>query len=381
MRMLRGDEKRDHDGNGIELAGGGRGADSSEADLEIQRSLKGAETDEQVPLTPEEFEEIEVAGDISPPNANFINQLMLIFAFAILGVYLRIELSGATPSGLVNYLTSQFVGSFVIGFIYHLKEFIHPDLYMAIGVGFCGSITTFSSWQVDIVETLVGVPGAQPMAGGKAYVWFQDEVIGFAVPFVALLFGKNLARVNQKWLYDNYFKFMPRTDRKGNLDFFIRWFSICSFVLGLVGIILGATLVPGLTTFSLIFAPFGALTRFALSTLLNPITTKFYWGTFASNLLGCVISGVLFGITTLYDFNAPSCDAIWAVEHGYSGALSTVSTFVNEVHVLPKVRYSFVYGFASVMVSQAILIIIMGSFVWTQIDPFAQPFECFLNAR
>lgn len=332
---------------------------------------------EDEPFLPEVTEEIKEAGELPPPRSSFYNQILLILPFSVLGVYCRIILQGATPPGLVNYLSSQVVGSFVIGYVFHNKDLLHPDIFVAISTGFCGSVTTFSTWQLDVVEAIVGVPGSQTYAGGKAYVWFQDQIVGFAVPYVALIYGKILSKYSQAWLRKNIAKVFPRTDDSTKMDNLILSFSILSFILGLTGVIIGASLVPDITTFSLIFAAPGAWLRFLLSRHLNPLSMKFFWGTFIANILASVISGIMFGITTLYVFPTLSCQAIWAVEIGFSGALSTISTFVNEIHILTKRKYAIIYGFTSVLIAQALLIVIAGSFVWTQEKPFNDPLICY----
>jgi CrcB protein len=345
--------------------------ESIQSTIEVERTLANENSIEKV------IEDIEEAGEViapppsSPssltfpkPTANIYNQSLLISSFAILGCYLRIVLTDATPSGFVNYLTSQFIGSFVIGIIFVLKTEIQPDLFIGISTGFCGSLTTFSSWQVDIVEILVNVPGSPSSVGGKAYAWFQDQLIGFAVPFAGLTFGKHFAKLTMFYL---------STKRLQQIFLYqlgvasIKGLSVIVFLLAWIGVILGAAFVPSITTFSLIFAPFGAWLRFVLSKYLNPISLEFFYGTFVANVLGSVISGSIFDVmVSLRNLPKLQCASLWAVVYGFCGSLSTISTFVNEIHTLPRVEHAYIYGFVSVLVSQALLIIIMGSFIWSQ---------------
>src|SRR5207249_5850162 len=51
-------------------------------------------------------------------------------------------------------------------------------------------------------------------------------------------------------------------------------------------IVIGSVSFPSTLTFSLIFAPFGALSRFGLGKWLNQKSNRFFWGTFSTNVVG-----------------------------------------------------------------------------------------------
>ena len=291
-------------------------------------------------------------------------------------------LTDSTPSGYVNYLTSNFIGCWVIGVVFALKDYVHSDLFVGVSVGFCGSLTTFSSWQLGIVETLVGVPGAPTSPGGKTYVWFQDQTIGFAVAFVGLTFGKHVGEYLLEKIPIRHFEELQTghdKEKSQRTQWRVSAFSVSSATCAWLGMILGACLVPGTNTFSLIFAPFGAWLRFLLSRYLNTLTIGFYWGTFVANVLGSVIEGILFGILITFSLDSLQCESIWAVKYGFCGGLTTISTFVNELHTLPEMISAYKHGISSVLVTQALLIVIVGSVVWTKQDPFGEPSLCFYS--
>jgi CrcB protein len=358
--------------------GNGEAVHQSANDNQDGGNDDGAQTLEPK-LTKEQSEELEEAGELSPPKSSVFNQMCLISALAIVGVYLRIVLMNGTPHGFVDYLTSQFIGSFALGFLFQVKAGLNPDIFTGISVGFCGSLTTFSTWQVDIVETLVGTPGAPSSAAGKTYVWFQDQVIGFSVPFAGLAFGKHTAEFFSIHVAIEVCSRRIKGSRKiEGIDAMVRLASILAVLCAIIGVIVGAVLVSSITSFSLIFAPAGALLRFSLSRYLNSINLRFFWGTFVANVLGSVVGGIIFGFSTLVTLSPLSCAALWAVEYGFCGALTTVSTYVNEIHTLPSVRDAYIYGTVSVLATQACLIIVMGGFVWTQSAAFSDPNVCFL---
>jgi fluoride ion exporter CrcB/FEX len=58
------------------------------------------------------------------------------------------------------------------------------------------------------------------------------------------------------------------------------------------------------------------------------------------------------------------CRVLVGVQDGFCGCLTTVSTWVAELAVLRKGR-AYIYGTASVLVSFAMLVLIMGGLRWT----------------
>jgi len=57
-----------------------------------------------------------------------------VACFAVLGCYVRIVLSDATPPTFTTYLTSQLVGSFVIGVVSPLKPKLRHWDPVVVGV-------------------------------------------------------------------------------------------------------------------------------------------------------------------------------------------------------------------------------------------------------
>jgi len=341
--------------------------DPTKPDEAVCREIEAAVQHQQTPG--EQLEEIKEAAEESPPQprSSTINQCVLVSVFAVLGAYLRIVLMDATPDGFVSYLSSQFVGSFILGTVFHLKRFMNPDVFVGLSVGLCGSLTTFSTWQVDIVETLVGTNSGAAIA----YAWFQDQVIGLAVPLIGLASGKHAGDELSSLL--NLQEYMTKPPEASTLTA-IYW---CAGLCCGVGVTVGAILAPGIISFSLVLAPLGALLRLALSRYLNPLSVHFFYGTFVANVLGSVIGGVLFDVMLNFKLNELGCAALWALQYGFCGSLTTVSTFVNELHTLPFIRSAYVYGVVSILTTQALLIIIMGSYVWALPENPADKDVCF----
>jgi CrcB protein len=78
----------------------------------------------------------------------------------------------------------------------------------------------------------------------------------------------------------------------------------------------------------------GAVSRYKLSGLILHHTTesKFPWPTFAVNVLGCLVAGVLAGLVEKHDFGSPSARLFLFT--GLLGGFTTFSAFGLETVLL-----------------------------------------------
>lgn len=73
--------------------------------------------------------------------------------------------------------------------------------------------------------------------------------------------------------------------------------------------------------------------RFLVSKLITENTTSaFPWGTFAVNLIGCLIIGILFGLSERGINLTPQMKALLIT--GFCGGFTTFSTFAHENYLL-----------------------------------------------
>ena len=88
----------------------------------------------------------------------------------------------------------------------------------------------------------------------------------------------------------------------------------------------------------------GTVARFLISRYFQVnISSLFPWGTFFVNILGCLIIGMVYGISEKGDFLSPEARLFLTV--GICGGFTTFSTFSNDAFLLLKqqewIRFAF----------------------------------------
>lgn len=118
-------------------------------------------------------------------------------------------------------------------------------------------------------------------------------------------------------------------------------------------------------TAALLFSYPGALTRYLLAIWLNLRIKAFPLGTFTANVLGTALVGVFHVLQNKsVDPLSPNvCSVVEGLIDGYCGCLTTISTFIAELHELGGWR-SFQYAFLSWGVSQLVLLVVLGPGFW-----------------
>ena len=102
----------------------------------------------------------------------------------------------------------------------------------------------------------------------------------------------------------------------------------------------------------------GAAARYALSSWLLPysLSSKFPWPTFAVNVLGCLMAGVLMAVMSKYEWNTPGVRLFLLT--GVLGGFTTFSAFGLETFELIRrgePAMALLYVAASVLAGVAAL--------------------------
>lgn len=78
----------------------------------------------------------------------------------------------------------------------------------------------------------------------------------------------------------------------------------------------------------------GSVLRYWISKSLNSSFSNFYLGTFLVNSIGCLIIGILIGLTLRYNYITQNQTLLLAT--GFCGGFTTFSTFALESNLLFK---------------------------------------------
>ncbi|KAI9504483.1 hypothetical protein GGI25_005453 [Coemansia spiralis] len=363
--------------------------------------------------TPETMEAAYEAEEARPePMFMFMEPVLaaLVF-FSMIGVLVRVYLTDLftyRKQPIYALIWAQMIGCLVMGACMRLKGvLIHysPALNVGITTGLCGSITTFSSWQLAVYEEFfntnkgdhtrfknflggisvlastmacaIGALRFGQMAGEElrlAYEHYLRSVNTEATPLYrinTMLLGGQLAGRRRGWFGWDKWRFMDRA-------------LAVAGVLAVVAAVLVVALARSTRSVSiaLLFGPLGTLLRWRLASLNAPharlkhltpsILLGLPFGTFAANVLGSATLAVIHilqtGVVVLP--SAAACYVLAAVADGFCGCLTTVSTFAAEVSVLNR-RRSVLYTAVSVVATQALFILIAGIYFKTATVDYA----------
>ena len=121
-----------------------------------------------------------------------LRELLLVALGAIPGALLRwqstVQLGPWLGGSAGADLLVNVLGSLVLGFLAGPIP-MRTGLLLLLGIGFCGSLTTFSSWILDVVKLL---EGGQPLAA--TLLVLLSLVMGLAAAGVGLGLSRRLYR-------------------------------------------------------------------------------------------------------------------------------------------------------------------------------------------
>ncbi|KAI4127768.1 MAG: hypothetical protein LQ338_003042 [Usnochroma carphineum] len=354
----------------------------------------------------------------------------LIF-FSILGTLARLGLQALTfyPGAPVqtSVLWANVAGSLTIGFLVQDRKLFssqpssstafrlppltqqHPEdeeqkgkrvsppspnkkaipLYIGLATGFCGSLTSFSSFIRDAFLALANalpVPishtstsPVDPVSnvhrnGGYSFMALLAVITTtVSLSISALVVGAQLALAAEKRTPSIPFLF-ARTlvDRWMVLLAWGSWLGAIFMAIwppdrpGGPSYYGGQEQWRGRALFAIVFAPLGCLARFYISLLLNSKIASFPLGTFTINIAGTLLEGVFWDLQrspSTVGGGLVGCQVLQGMMDGFCGAATTVSTWVAELRGLRR-GHAWVYGATSVVVALAGMVGVMGGVLW-----------------
>ena len=328
-------------------------------------------------------------------------------------------------------LPANMVGCFIMGLMTSLQPDLWPPLpwfrsdhplqqhdayHVAIRTGLCGCITTFASWNAQMV---VMMDGTATQLGSQVVSALFGYVVGFFCAIASFLVGTHVSTWLTRWRNPDIaheddevarFNSVARMEHDGEYSHdqshdatslsrippasvivmptlfgaHRSWRgSLCCkghllpFVLvtclllayGVAGFVMGNPLYRTLF-YSSLFTPPGALLRWEMSKWNTRFAEnqwrRFRWlpiGTFVANISASVVSILLLAIETRYLFDDEkkglrAISIITALRTGFAGSLSTVSTMVKEMFELNAEfpRHAKAYHYALLTVSVAVVL-------------------------
>ena len=266
------------------------------------------------------------------------------------------------------------IGSFIMGVLTVLKPSVwppipwlkadhplqsHDALHVALKTGLCGSLTTFSSWNSQMVIML---DGSQTVLGPQIVSALCGYLLGILGAVGSFCCGTHVSAWLNNWrnpidvaserherdapLAIHY----PRLDRRrSRLCNIFRVLSSGRNIGTVILTVLMALFLVGDVVFNsafyrsvwmaIIFTPPGALLRWLLAVRYNGVAIRpgMDWlpvGTLAANIIGSCISILLLGFQFRYFEDAGSswpALILSAIGDGTIGSLTTVSTFTKEL--------------------------------------------------
>ncbi|KAF9453089.1 CRCB-domain-containing protein [Macrolepiota fuliginosa MF-IS2] len=327
-------------------------------DIEDLRTTEAAERIDQPPTEDEDIKpQYKIYAPLSFPVLVLLIPASILGTLARLGLLALVSYNGESIFPLAYV---QGLGCLIMGFGLRLKEPIgqfYGPLYTALTTGFCGSLTTFSSWQVDVFHSWINAAGT-PRSGLHTFIdGLGKSIFTLSLSLASVAFGYNIADVLAPHL---------PTLKSPSKPVRYAWngIAVCMYAALLPAYFNMSHRFRHHATAALLFAYPGALTRYLISVYLNRRIKALPLGTLMANLFGTALLGIFVVLQSLSGPVSPyACAILQGLGDGYCGCLTTISTFAVELREL-KWWKSVRYGIISWGGGQLLLLVIIGPSIW-----------------
>ena len=323
---------------------------------------------------------------------SIIRNVIAIGYFSILGSLLRLclVLISQQHSEYIEYLffslSPNIFGCIVMGFATQFKKkaeaYYLVFAYLGLTTGFCGSLTSFSTWIYKLTLDFVTLPqGTKP--SDIVVIFITNIIVIFlelllfiishkigeyfaklAIKLKELLFESDDISLNEESSHSTY------NYIKDIMNMMIFVVVIIFFIAVMPNLHIAPITILNSPLFLLFFtfsSMLGAICRYFIGFWFNDPNSRYFpqFGTFLSNMIACI----LLSVSTFNNEN-PEIDnshlyydgvynsLIISIQFGFCGCLSTISTFIAEVCTI-KFHQSIIYIIASTVVAQVLIFILI----------------------
>lgn len=270
-----------------------------------------------------------------------------------------------------NFTACIFMGFFQI---FNFSSY-DGNLQVCLTTGYCGTFSSFSTFIYEIFIHTVMRAHLFSNYGCTVSEFFIVNILELCVSMGGLKLGlslaeniKSLLQIEEKEEEVSSTKY---EDLINKLGYYLKSFlTILSIPLTIIMLVLSIVYRHNYHSYwplSSLFSIFGAYARYYLSKCNGKLKNRWSFfpiGTFLANYIATIILSILLILHQRYNSEFTKRLVLYSMIEGLTAAMSTMSTLMNEMNKLSLFKSSL-YIFLSVMPSYAMMIIIVGSYKWT----------------
>ena len=271
-----------------------------------------------------------------------VSQLSLYSGVGVLIRLTTLLISSNFPSSAIY---CQMLGCFIMGMISVSCLGRYHYLRLGLATGLCGSLTSFSTFVFQVSSLLIH---------GSIWNGIMMIIYTISLSYTSYLAGRWMEKAPLP--HPSFFWQRALSLLDDSIQVHIASASLqVSLVLWCV---FDSSPTSRFYSVSMLLGPFGSISRFALSLIYNNDPLNFPMGTFLANILATGLLAILSTINTS-SLSSMSCIWIASISAGFCGSLSTISTFIVELHVMETDK-AFFYATWSITIGSLVSFVFNG---------------------